>query len=173
MRHSMTFALAFCLGACSSIPESAPPTGATAILQRGGAPVGRAALSQNGADVAITLTVDGLASGEYGMHLHQIGKCDGPDYKSAGPHWNPGNRQHGLNNPQGAHGGDLPNLVAVGGRPATYSGQIASIMLTGPSGLIDGDGAAIIIHAKADDGLTDPSGNSGDRIICGMLTLEN
>jgi superoxide dismutase, Cu-Zn family len=176
MRKFILLGLTGCLCACSVIPKGnivpRKMEAATAILKRGDAPVGTAALSQSGADIALAVNVSGLNDGTYAMHLHQTGKCEGPDYKSAGPHWNPGNRQHGLNNPQGAHGGDLPNLMVTGGEPASFSAVIPNIALTGPAGLMDADGAAIIIHAKADDGTTDPSGNSGDRMICGVLTLE-
>lgn len=174
MRPLAILGMAAFLSACSVIPKSPAPAAsevASAMLLRGNAAVGTATLSQIGDDVMIDIKVTGLADGEYGMHLHQIGKCEGPDYKSAGPHWNPGGRQHGLNNPQGAHGGDLPNLIGANGKAAAYSGRITGIRLSGPNGLIDGDGAALIIHAKPDDGLTDPSGNSGDRMICGVLTL--
>lgn len=147
---------------------------AAAVMKKGEDTAGSARFSQIGADVKMQVTLTGLAAGEYGMHLHQIGKCDPPDYKSAGPHWNPGARLHGLNNPKGAHAGDLPNLISVGGKkPSRLTYNLTGVKLTGEGGLFDADGAALVIHAKADDGLTDPSGNSGDRIICGVLTLKN
>ncbi len=175
MRKFTLLGLTGCLCACGVMPkEDISPINtlaATAILKSNNLPAGTAALAQSGANIALAVNVSGLNDGTYAMHLHQTGKCEGPDYKTAGPHWNPGNRQHGLNNPQGAHGGDLPNLTVTGGGSARYSGVIPGILLTGAAGLMDADGAAFIIHAKADDGTTDPSGNSGDRIICGVLTL--
>jgi superoxide dismutase, Cu-Zn family len=133
------------------------------------AKVGTVTLTQAGAGVALSLRVDGLPTGTYGMHIHETGKCEGPDYKSAGAHWNPGAKQHGLQNPAGTHGGDLENLVAANGQTSRLERQLADMKLTGEGGLMDADGAAFIIHALPDDNKTDPSGNSGDRIICGVF----
>ena len=112
-----------------------------------------------------TLSIEavGLPPGAHGLHLHAVGRCDGPDFSSAGPHWNPANRQHGSENPQGSHLGDLPNLdVGADGN--------GSVTLTVPSGFLDQDGAALVIHASPDDYRTDPSGNSGARISCAAFT---
>lgn len=144
---------------------------ATAQLMQAGENVGILTLTQAGSDVKMVVSVSGLQTGEYGMHFHETGKCDGPDYKTAGAHWNPSGKQHGLQNPQGSHAGDLPNLMATTGSVARTEQQLSSIQLTGGSSLIDADGAAFIIHAKPDDNKTDPSGNSGDRKICGVIKL--
>jgi Cu-Zn family superoxide dismutase len=111
----------------------------------------------------LAIEVSGLAPGPHGLHLHAVGRCEGPDFAGAGPHWNPANRKHGSANPQGPHLGDLPNLeVGADGRgAATFSV---------PDGLVDGDGAALVIHASPDDYRTDPSGNSGARIACAAFT---
>jgi superoxide dismutase, Cu-Zn family len=133
------------------------------------AKVGTVTLTQSGAGAALSLKVDGLPTGTYGMHIHETGKCDGPDYKSAGAHWNPAAKEHGLQNPAGTHGGDLENLVATNEQASRLERQLAGMKLTGEGGLMDADGAAFIIHALPDDNKTDPSGNSGDRIICGVF----
>jgi Cu-Zn family superoxide dismutase len=112
-----------------------------------------------------TLTIQGTAlpPGEHGLHLHEKGLCAGPAFASAGGHWNPTARKHGRDNPAGAHLGDLPNLVIDATRSGTAS-------FTLPPGSADIDGTALVVHAKADDYRTDPSGNSGDRIACAVLT---
>ncbi len=133
------------------------------------AKVGTVSLTQAGENVAMSLTVDGLPTGTYGMHIHETGKCEGPDYKSAGAHWNPAAKQHGAQNPSGPHGGDLENLVATNAQASRLERQLTGIKLTGEGGLMDADGAAFIVHALPDDMKTDPSGNSGDRIICGVF----
>ena len=98
--------------------------------------------------------------------MHSVGRCDPPDFASAGAHWNPAGKQHGLNNPAGPHAGDLPNVeVAANGVLG------ATVTLPGATmvSLLDADGAALVIHASADDYVTDPSGNSGARIACAVI----
>ena len=115
----------------------------------------------------------GLAAGVYGMHFHQIGKCDAPGFTTAGGHWNPVGRQHGLSNASGAHAGDLPNLEINSNDKAAITVPLDPSLFNGAQSLFDSDGAAIIIHARADDNMTDPSGNSGDRILCGVLQAQS
>ena len=105
--------------------------------------------------------------GTYGIHLHAVGKCDAPDFTTAGPHWNPAQKQHGFDNPMGAHAGDVRNLVVNPDGTAAVSVQLAGALF---DGALDADGLALVIHEKADDYSTDPSGNSGKRIICGVFT---
>lgn len=134
--------------------------------------VGEVAAAREGGVIKVHLTVRGFAAGTYGVHLHQAGRCEAPDFASAGAHWNPGNHQHGRLNPQGPHLGDLPNLEAL----ANGTGRI-DFDVPVPAGaaadanpLLDEDGTAIVIHAAPDDYRTDPSGNSGARIACGVLS---
>jgi len=122
-----------------------------------------------GHGLRITLAVKGLQPGDRGVHLHAVGKCEGPAFTSAGPHWNPEARKHGRDNPDGAHRGDLPNLTVKPGGRGTLEFMLHRAHLLGDGGLLDGDGAAVVIHAKPDDYRTDPSGSSGDRVICGVL----
>ena len=167
-----TLAISFAITAgCGGESATEKPAASvfSADLMKGTAKVGMVTLTQVGANSAMSLKVDGLVTGIYGMHIHETGKCDAPDYKSAGAHWNPGAKQHGLQNPAGTHGGDLENLVATNGQATRLERQLAGMKLTGDGGLMDADGAAFVIHAKPDDNKTDPSGNSGDRIICGVF----
>ena len=159
--------MASCGGETAAVKP--PASAVSADLMQNSAKVGTATLTQVGANSAMSLKVEGLATGTYGMHIHETGKCDAPDYKSAGGHWNPGAKQHGLQNPDGTHGGDLENLVATNGQATRLERSLTGLKLAGEGGLMDADGAAFIIHAKPDDNKTDPSGNSGDRIICGVF----
>ncbi len=112
-----------------------------------------------------------MSPGSYGAHLHAVGRCDPPGFESAGPHWNPTGQKHGKDNPAGMHKGDLPNLLVGTDGRGSFEYTIPNAGLSGmlPNRLIDGDGAAVVIHASADDYRTDPSGNSGARIACGVL----
>jgi Cu-Zn family superoxide dismutase len=111
-----------------------------------------------------------MPPGTYGMHIHAVGKCEGPKFESAGPHWNPGERQHGRNNPKGAHAGDLDNLTVGAGGSGGVTSNLTLALSGGMTPILDQDGASLLIHAKADDYRTDPSGNSGDRIACAVLS---
>jgi Cu-Zn family superoxide dismutase len=129
------------------------------IKDPGGKTVGTSVLTQTAQGVAMVVEVSQLPPGSHGIHVHAIGKCDPPDFKTAGGHFNLHAKKHGLKSPEGAHAGDLPNLV-VG----------ATLDLGNPSSLLNPNGTSIIIHANADDEMTDPTGNSGDRIACGIIT---
>lgn len=126
--------------------------------------VARASAAEGG--VRLALSVENLPPGPHGAHVHTAGRCDAPAFESAGGHWNPTNAKHGLENPQGQHAGDMPNLtVGPDGR-----GTLEYVLKGGSiDGLFDADGAALVIHAGADDQRTDPSGNSGGRIACGVF----
>lgn len=120
--------------------------------------------------VQLQVAARGLTAGEHGMHLHTVGRCDGPDFVSAGSHLNPQGKQHGNANPQGAHLGDLPNLNVGDNGMATLIANIPGTPATVSAGLFDADGTAVVVHAGPDDYKTDPSGNSGGRVLCGVLT---
>jgi Cu-Zn family superoxide dismutase len=124
---------------------------------------GFASFFSEGEHGEIKVQAKGLAPGSHGIHLHSAGRCEGPDFKSAGAHWNPSGRQHGLANPAGAHLGDLPNLTVAADGTATATLHVAG-------DIADADGTALVIHADPDDNKTDPSGNSGARIACAVLT---
>lgn len=131
-----------------------------------GADAGRATAREVAGGVRFTIDARGLPPGSHGAHVHTTGRCDAPDFQSAGPHWNPTGAKHGSNNPQGPHLGDLPNLiVGSDGRGTLALTMVGATM----AGLLDADGAAMMVHATADDLVTDPSGNSGGRIACGVF----
>ena len=133
--------------------------------------LGMAIFTQEAQGVRISVTVKGLSPGEHGIHIHSVGKCEPPDFLSAGPHLNPTNKKHGLTNPEGPHAGDLPNLVVGEDGSAVYEHITDRVTLTlGELSLFDEDGSALVIHAGPDDQMTDPAGNSGARVLCGVIT---
>jgi Cu-Zn family superoxide dismutase len=132
--------------------------------------VGRATLLQVGRDsVRLTVTSTGMAPGVHGTHLHAVGMCEGPGFTTAGAHLNPANRKHGLRNPAGPHLGDLPNLSVAAGGAGSMQAMVRGTLTPGQEPLFDADGTAIVVHAAADDMVTDPSGNSGARVACAVL----
>lgn len=171
MRRVVIVVLSSLLAGCAAMQPSGDTTATADLKNAAGATVGTANLTQVGGVVRIVLEAKGLTPGLHGVHVHAVGKCDPPDFNSAGPHFNPANKQHGALNPQGSHAGDLPNLNVGAdgtGRLETATEQI--VLGTGTSSVWDTDGSALIIHAAPDDFKTDPTGNSGARIACGVLT---
>ncbi|WP_310467573.1 superoxide dismutase family protein [Sphingomonas sp.] len=169
------------LAACGGEPAQQPVSNdstavaaaqpATAALNNAaGNNVGQVSLTEGPDGVTIKLAATGLSPGAHGIHVHTVGRCEGPKFDSAGPHWNPAGKKHGRDNPDGAHLGDLVNFDAAADGRGEASFVIAGATLReGAQAVIDGDGAAVVIHAKADDYKTDPSGDSGDRIACATL----
>lgn len=126
---------------------------------------GHSAWHSKGVDIKLNL--HSLPPGEHGIHIHRDPACEGPDFKSAGGHINPEGKQHGLKNPEGPHAGDLPNITAdsKGNVKTTITGKYVSMEQLNA-------GRALVIHAKADDMMTDPAGNSGERIACGVINKQ-
>lgn len=144
---------------------------ATATLRNGeGKDVGRAELTQTPAGVLIRLSVKGLPAGEHAFHVHAVGKCE-PPFTSAGGHFNPDNRKHGLMAPDGHHAGDMPNLHVPSSGDLEVEVVNAAITLERgkPNSVFDSDGSALIIHAGKDDYKSDPTGEAGGRIACGLV----
>jgi Cu-Zn family superoxide dismutase len=130
----------------------------------------RATASKSGDSIRLRVDAMGMRAGTYAVHIHTTGRCDAPDFTTAGPHWNPTGQMHGRNNPQGMHKGDLPNLaVGTDGRGSFEVTIPGASLDRGANALLDGDGSTVVIHAGPDDYRTDPSGNSGARIACGVL----
>ncbi len=170
MRKLLVILPAFVLTACvTEEPRGGPPM---PLVNSAGQSVGSVRAWQTAGGVTFRIDATGLPHGVHGIHVHTVGRCDGPDFASAGPHWNPASRQHGTANPAGPHAGDLRNLIVAAngtmGETVTLSG--ANLLGPGAAGVVlDADGAALVLHAAADDYATDPSGNSGARIACALL----
>ncbi len=164
MRALSALFLLAALSACASIE----PTGGAPmpLVNSAGQTIGSVRAWETAGGVSFHISASGLPHGLHGVHVHAVGRCDPPDFTTAGPHWNPAGKKHGMNNPAGPHAGDLPNVeVAANGVLG------ATVTLAGASmaALLDADGSALVIHAGADDYKTDPSGNSGGRVACAVI----
>jgi Cu-Zn family superoxide dismutase len=157
------------LGTTTAFAQPAPQ--ATAEMRdANGQVVGTATITQEGNGIRVALQGRNMPPGQHGIHFHEVGRCDPPGFMSAGEHYNPTGRQHGLQNPQGPHAGDLPNLTVAANGTAQYNAVNNLLTLgSGQTTLFDADGSALIIHANADDNVSDPAGNSGGRIACGVV----
>lgn len=153
--------------------QAADVTAFATIRDSNGQIIGMASFVESGAaDVKVTVEVSGLTPGLHGMHVHTVGKCDGPEFVTAGGHFNPRNVKHGLQTSDGPHSGDLPNLVVGSDGKARFSMTVSRFTLSvGSLSLMDADGSAVVVHALPDDGMTDATGNSGGRVACGVVTL--
>ena len=159
---------------CARDADVPPPSSATAagaeIRDAGGRLVANASAADTGDRLRVRVEAAGLAPGTYAAHVHMTGRCDPPGFDSAGAHWNPTGRRHGSQNPQGQHLGDLPNLLVGADGEGSFELAISGAELSGGrNAMLDADGAALVIHAAPDDYRTDPSGNSGARIACGVF----
>jgi Cu-Zn family superoxide dismutase len=160
------------LGGCATAAVDAPALRGQAVLRnKTDQQVGLAKLTEGADGVRIEITGAGLPPGPKGLHIHAVGKCEPPDFVSAGAHFNPAGKKHGRLNPDGAHAGDLPNLVVTPPGTAALDATTRVVTLkTGVPGSLFGEGGtSLVIHAQPDDEKTDPTGNSGARIACGVI----
>lgn len=144
-----------------------------ALKDAKGNSVGSATIKTSGKGVEVKLDVKSLPPGDHALHFHQNAKCDAPDFKSAGPHFNPDQKQHGFLNPAGHHNGDMANFTVKSDGTAKATIKDPDVVLgvgTEPNSLFANGGTVLMIHAKADDMKSDPAGNAGDRIACGVIT---
>lgn len=136
-----------------------------------GKSIGNITVKDQGPGVVLELHLHDLAPGEHAIHFHLLPNCEGSDFKAAGAHFNPDGRKHGFDNPEGHHAGDMRNFTVGANGKVKASVEDPDVTLKdGPRSLLSNGGVSIVIHAKADDYITDPSGNSGDRIACGVIT---
>ncbi|HEU4650601.1 MAG TPA: superoxide dismutase family protein [Croceibacterium sp.] len=164
---ALTLASTAALGGCVGTGE--PLGGPTfALVNAAGQSIGSVRMWETPGGVTFRIGASGLPHGIHAIHVHSVGRCDPPGFATSGAHFNPDARKHGLNNPVGPHRGDMPNVTV------SANGVLQeAVSLPGASfgNLLDADGAALVIHARADDYVTDPSGNSGDRIACGVISI--
>ena len=158
--------------AAIALADAAPKTAHADIADAKGAKIGTARITPTAGGVKIAVSLAQLTPGEHGIHIHAVGKCEGPAFASASGHFNPTSAHHGINNAQNPHphAGDMLNLIVMknGKAKATLIAK-GPTLGDGPNSLFHEGGTALVIHAKPDDLMSDPSGNSGDRIACGVI----
>lgn len=164
--------MAFLLLAGALTAAGADRKVATAELKDAkGQTVGHVKLKEGKNAVTLSAKVMNMPPGEHAIHVHTVGKCEAPDFKTAGGHFNPENKKHGLDNPEGHHAGDMPNFKIAASGKGTYTGTLQGVTLagSGANSLFHEGGTAVVIHEKADDMKSDPAGNAGARVACGPV----
>jgi Cu-Zn family superoxide dismutase len=171
---ALTLALAGCRLPYIPTYTPPPPAAAAQLADSSGRAVGRAVFLQDGSSVRVLVDVTGLSAGVKGVHIHEKGRCDPPSFESAEAHFNPAKREHGTLNPRGPHAGDLPNITVDAAGRGHLEVSIKGVNLEkGSNSLLDADGSALVVHEGPDDLRTNPEGNSGARIACGVIVRGN
>jgi superoxide dismutase, Cu-Zn family len=158
------------LGPAAATPVVIPVQATASLIDAASKKVGSVDFTDTPSGLLVIGSVSGLGIGPHGIHLHSVGVCEPSGFGSAGAHFNPEGVKHGFRNPAGHHAGDMPNIVTQAAGSHGFQFIVPGVRLTGPDGLLDADGASIVIHSTADDYMTDPSGNSGARLACGVIT---
>jgi len=173
MRLLHAAAAVLLIAGCSGAARGGPGLQGQAVLRdKAGQQVGLATFTEQPDGVRIAVSATGLPPGPKGIHIHAVGKCEPPEFTSAGNHFNPTGKKHGRLNPEGAHAGDLPNLEVTPAGTARLDVTTKAVTLKSrvPNSLFGADGTSVVVHAQADDEMTDPTGNSGGRIACGVIS---
>ncbi len=178
--RTLFLAPALCLTACltaSSALAKAKDALVVPIKTSSGQDAGKASFHESKkGELTIKLELKNLPFGEHAVHIHAKAVCDAPDFKGAGPHFNPDSKQHGIQNPMGHHAGDLPQNISIGEDhtgTATFKVDYLSMTEGASNNILANGGTAIMVHEKADDMKTDPTGNAGNRIACGVITASS
>ncbi|HEY5063191.1 MAG TPA: superoxide dismutase family protein [Gemmatimonadaceae bacterium] len=155
----------------ASAPMSAMSQASAVLHDLTGRRVGTATFTDTYTGVLVSADLTGLGLGAHGIHIHEVGKCEAP-FTTAGGHFNPEHRHHGFLNPNGSHLGDMPNIDTPAAGQLRFEFLLPGVTLKGANALLDADGASIVVHSGRDDYSTDPSGNSGSRIACGVIVAK-
>lgn len=167
----ITVALPLVAGCQTTVVDELPTelVGAAELQTPSGTPAGRAMLYRDPREMTISVTLSGVQPGTHGVHLHAVGDCSAPDFTSAGGHLNPQGNEHGSENPGGAHLGDLPNVTVGPNGVGSVSDVLRGDRVQVTGWIFDADGTAVVVHEGPDDYRTDPAGNAGERVACGVL----
>jgi Cu-Zn family superoxide dismutase len=170
MKHAMLAGAVLLASATLLAAEMGPKSAKAELKDAQGKVVATAKLKQVKTGVRISLVAIALPAGVHAFHIHAVGSCEPPDFKSAGGHFNPGHMEHGLHNPKGPHAGDMPNFTVGANGKAKASYVDTRVTLgAGENSLFHEGGTSLVIHEKADDNMSDPAGNAGARIACGVI----